>query len=113
MEVDYGTNHSKDIENRPSCGFLAIMFFVFIPSSCVLMIKKLNRWVKTIVVLVSGEVGAIVLLVLAQAAKTSNTGSVMAEFMPLAIVLAVMILVVVVTGHIFHWENKLLKSIRK
>ena len=92
----------KILEMNPYVVFLAVLFFAFVPGSCVVLIRKLNRWVKTIMVLIPGELGAIALWVLARAAKDANTDNILAEFTPFAIISAILFLGYAIVGHIFN-----------
>ena len=82
----------------------AVMLIAFVPSSVVIFIKKLNHWVKTITVLLFGELGALLLGILAVAAKAAGVGGLLPECTIIACILAILILVFAVFGHIRKWE---------
>ena len=94
------------LKMNPFVVFLAFMLFAFCPGSCILLLKKINRWVKTVTVLVCGELSAAALFVLAKAAKTAGLSSILAEFTPLAVALGVLTLVCAIVGHMTNWEKK-------
>ena len=84
--------------------FVAVMLMAFCPSSAVIFLKKLNYWVKTVTVLVFGELAALLLGVLAAAAKAAEVGGLLPECTIIAIILAALILAFAVFGHIQKWE---------
>lgn len=83
---------------------VAVMLIAFAPSSVVIFIKKLNRWVKTITVLLFGELGALLLGVLSVEAKAADVGGLLPECTIIAYILAVLMLGFAVLGHIRKWE---------
>ena len=95
----------KILEINPFIIFLALMLFAFCPVSCILLTKRINRWVKTVTVLVCGELSAVALFVLAKAAKTAGVSSILAEFTPFAVALGVLTLVCAIVGHLTNWEK--------
>ena len=103
----------KILEMNPYVVFFVVLFFAFLPGSCVVLIRKLNRWVKTIMVLIPGELGAIALWVLARAAKDANTDNILAEFTPFAIISAILFLGYAIVGHIFNWDRRVVKGLKK
>ena len=94
------------LEADPLMVFFSILLFAFIPGSSVVLVKKLNRWIKTLVVLLFGELGASALFVLAQAAKAADSGNLLANFTPFAILLAILFLGYAVFGHIINWDRR-------
>ena len=84
--------------------FVAVMLMAFCPSSTVIFLKKLSYWVKTVTVLVFGELAALLLGVLAAEAKAAEVGGLLPECTIIAIILAVLILAFAVFGHIQKWE---------
>ena len=84
--------------------FVAVMLMAFCPSSAVIMIKNLNYWVKTVTVLLFGELAALSLGVLATAAKAADVGGLLPKCTVAAIILAVLILAFAVFGHLQKWE---------
>ena len=103
----------KILEINPYVVYFAVLFFAFVPGSCVVLIRKLNRWIKTAVVLVFGELGAVILWSLSRAAKTAEVDSVLVHFTELAILLAIMILGYAIVGHIFNWDHRVVKGLKK
>ena len=101
------------LEAEPLIVFFVIMMLAFVPGSSVVLIKKLNRWVKTIVVLFFGELGAISLWVLARAAKVANAGNILAEFTPFAIIFAILFLGCAIVGHVFNWDRRVVSGLKK
>lgn len=97
----------------PFAVFLALMLFACCPISCIILINKINRWVKTVTVLVCGELSAIALFVLAQAAKTAGMDSILANCMPLAVIWAIFVLVAAIAGHVVNWKRKTLEELMK
>ena len=83
---------------------LISMLIAFCPSSVVICLRKVNRWVKTITVLAFGELAAILLGVLSVAAKSANVGGLLPHCTIMAIILAVMILIYAAIGHARKWE---------
>ena len=84
--------------------FVAVMLIAFCPPSAVIFLKKLNHWIKTVTVLVFGELAALLLGVLAAAAKAADMGGLLPECTIIAIILAVLVLAFAAFGHIQKWE---------
>lgn len=103
----------KILEIDPVMVWLAVLFFMFVPGSFVVRIRKLNRWVKTIAVLMFGELGAIVLWVLSEAAKAANADSFLKYLTEFAIILAVMMLGYAIAGHVLNWDHRILKGLKR
>ncbi|MBQ8580064.1 MAG: hypothetical protein IJ448_05165 [Oscillospiraceae bacterium] len=85
---------------------IAIMLIAFCPPSPILMMKKINHWVKTIVVLVFGELGAFLLAAVSLAAKDAGVGGLLPSCTVLAIVMAVMVPIFSIVGHSQKWKAR-------
>ena len=103
----------KVLEMDPIVVYFAVLLFAFVPGSCVVCIRKLNRWIKTVTVLLFGEMGAVALFVLAQAAKAAGTSNFLADFTAFSIVFAILTMIYAIIGHVFHWDHRVVRGLKK
>ena len=84
---------------------LIIMLIAFCPSSVVICLRKVNRWVKTITVLAFGELAAILLGVLSAVAKFANVDGLLPHCMIIAMIMEVFVAVFAAFGHKKGWKQ--------
>lgn len=101
------------LENYPIIVYFAVLFFAFVPGTCIARIWKLRRWIKTVAVLVFGELGAVALWILSHVANDFGADHFLADFKVFAISIAILFLIYAIVGHVLNWDHRMLRGLKK